>query len=242
MGGQKCPPFFIKLEFRKYVKKIRYISMKVKITIPTSLAEITLGQYKRYLNIQTSSTDERFLQAKMIEIFCNAPLEYVMELKYSDSEEITSTLDEMFKEKPDLIQRFKLGSKEYGFHPNLEELSLGEYIDLDTYIGDWENIERAMNVLYRPIIAKLRGKYEVEKYNTKLDEQILNIPMDAVLGSIFFLWNLGIELSQTMMKYLEGEQNLDLMQFLTSELNGDGIPAYMRSLRETLDDLNISPN
>jgi len=216
--------------------------MNITVTIPTSLSEITLGQYKEYLKIQTSSKDERFLQAKMIEIFCNAPLEYVMELKYSDTEEIVNILDEMFKQKPDLVQRFKLGKLEFGFHPNLEDLSLGEYIDLDTYIGDWQNMERAMNVLYRPIIAKLREKYEIEKYNSNLNEQILDMPMDAVLGSIFFLWNLGIELSQTMMKYLEGEQNLDLMQFLTSELNGDGIPAYMRSLKETLEDLNISPN
>lgn len=216
--------------------------MNITVTIPTSLSEITLGQYKEYLKIQTSSKDEKFLQAKMIEIFCNAPLEYVMELKYSDTEEIVNTLDEMFKQKPDLLQRFKLGKIEFGFHPNLEDLSLGEYIDLDTYIGDWENMERAMNVLYRPIIAKLREKYEIEKYNSNLNDQILDMPMDAVLGSIFFLWNLGIELSQTMMKYLEGEQNLDLMQFLTSEINGDGIPAYMRSLKETLGDLNISPN
>ena len=216
--------------------------MNITLTIPTSLSEITLGQYKKYLEIQTSEIDERSLQAKMIEIFCNAPLEYVMQLKYSDTQEISSVLEEMFKEKPDLVQRFKLGNKEYGFHPNLEDLSLGEYIDLDTYIGDWENMERAMNVLYRPIIAKLREKYEIEKYSTELKEEALNIPMDAVLSSIFFLWNLGMELSQSMMKYLEGEQNLDLMQFLTSELNGDGIPAYMRSLKETLEDLNISPN
>ena len=216
--------------------------MNITLTIPTSLSEITLGQYKKYLEIQTSEIDERSLQAKMIEIFCNAPLEYVMQLKYSDTQEISSVLEEMFKEKPDLVQRFKLGNKEYGFHPNLEDLSLGEYIDLDTYIGDWQNMERAMNVLYRPIIAKLREKYEIEKYSTELKEEALNIPMDAVLSSIFFLWNLGMELSQSMMKYLEGEQNLDLMQFLTSELNGDGIPAYMRSLKETLEDLNISPN
>ena len=216
--------------------------MKIKVNVPTSLSEITLGQYKKYLKIQTGKIDERILQAKMIEVFCDAPLEYVMELKYSDTEEICSTLDEMFKEKPNLVQKFKLGNHEYGFHTNLEELSLGEYIDLDTYIGDWENMERAMNVLYRPITLKVKDKYQIDKYNVELKEDVLQMPMDAVLGSIFFLWNLGIELSQTMMKYLEGEKELDLMQFLTSELNGGGIPAYMLSLRETLDDLNISPN
>ena len=37
---------------------------------------------------------------------------------------------------------------EYGFIPNLDDMSFGEYVDLDTYIGDWQNIHRAMAVLY----------------------------------------------------------------------------------------------
>ena len=216
--------------------------MNIKFTIPTSLSEINLGQYKKYLEVQTSEVDERFLKAKMIEIFCNAPLEYVMDLKYSDTEKICGVLDEMFEQKPDLVRIFKLGKQEYGFHPNLEDLSLGEYIDLDTYIGDWDNMERAMNVLYRPITLRVKEKYQIAKYEVGLNENFLKIPMNAVLGSIFFLWNLGIDLSQNMMKYLEGEQNVDLMQYLTSEQSGDGIPAYLRLLKETLDDLNISQN
>jgi hypothetical protein len=30
-------------------------------------------------------------------------------------------------------------------------LVLGEYIDLDAFLGDWDNMHRAMAVLYRPI-------------------------------------------------------------------------------------------
>ena len=44
--------------------------MAIKITIPTSLKDITLGQYKRFLKLEDSIEDERFLNAKMIEIFC----------------------------------------------------------------------------------------------------------------------------------------------------------------------------
>jgi hypothetical protein len=42
---------------------------------------------------------------------------------------------------------------------------LGEYIDLDTYMGKWESIQIAMNVLYRPIKQKLGKKYLIEDYN-----------------------------------------------------------------------------
>ncbi len=216
--------------------------MKIKVEIPTSLADIKLSQYKKYLNIQLNNDDERFLQAKMIEIFCNIPLKDVMKLKYNDTNEISSILTTMFEQKPKLVERFKLNGVEYGFHPVLDDMSLGEYIDLDTYIGDWENIERAMNVLYRPIENKFREKYSIQEYKVDNYTNALDVPMDAVLSSIFFLWNLGLDLSQTMMSYLETEQNVDLTEYLTSQLNGDGINHYMDSLREILQDLNISPN
>ena len=106
--------------------------MKIKVEIPTSLADIKLSQYKKYLNIQLNNDDERFLQAKMIEIFCDIPLKDVMQLKYNDTQEIQNILTKMFDEKPKLVQKFKVNGVEYGFHPNLDDLSLGEYIDLDT--------------------------------------------------------------------------------------------------------------
>ena len=44
------------------------------------------------------------------------------------------------------MTRFNLNKVDYGFHPELDEMTLGEYIDLDTFIGDWDNMEKAMNV------------------------------------------------------------------------------------------------
>ena len=55
--------------------------MKINIEIPTSLKDITLRQYKKYLKLQDTVKDPRFLNAKMIEIFCNVSLENVMLLR-----------------------------------------------------------------------------------------------------------------------------------------------------------------
>jgi hypothetical protein len=75
-----------------------------------------------------------------------------MGIKFHDSEFIVNTLTDMFDKKPALVKSFTLNNVSYGFHPQLDDLTLGEYIDLDTYIGDWENIEKAMAVLYRPVV------------------------------------------------------------------------------------------
>ena len=216
--------------------------MNINITIPTDLSEITLRQYKHFLKIQKTVDDEKFLSAKIIEIFCGVNLQEVMQIKFNDSEFIVDTLTKMFEQKPNLVTKFKLNNKEYGFHPQLDDLTLGEYIDLDTFIGDWENIEKAMAVLYRPIVNKLKDKYTIEDYKVGRDADILDMPMDAVLSSIFFLWNLGIDLSQAMMSYLDKEEVQALTQFLNSQPNGVGITQFTDLLKETLHDMKISLN
>ena len=57
--------------------------MKIKVNIPTSLGDIKLSQYKKFLKIQENNDDENFLQAKMIEIFCNLPFEECYAIKVS---------------------------------------------------------------------------------------------------------------------------------------------------------------
>jgi hypothetical protein len=216
--------------------------MNVKIKIPTSLKDITLRQYKKFLKIQENEKDLNFLNAKMIEIFCNIDLENVMLLKVQDSNEITTILSDLFEEKPKLVTSFQIGKVKYGFHPELDDLTLGEYIDLDTFIGDWDNIEKAMNVLYRPILAKIKDKYSIEEYKLGKEVELLDMPMDAVISSVFFLWNLGIDLSKTMMNYLDKEETQALTQYLTSQPSGDGIAAFTASLKGTLQELKISLN
>ena len=217
--------------------------MKLNIKIPTSLKDITLRQYKKFLKIQESVKEQKFLNAKMIEILCDVKLEKVMLLQLNDSQEIVKLLSNMFDEKPALITRFKLNGIEYGFHPELDDLTLGEYIDLDTFIGDWDNMEKAMNVLYRPVLVKLKDKYNIEEYRTETSEKLLDMPMDAAMSSIFFLWNLGLDLSTTMTNSLEEEEgNEALTQYLTSQANGVGTSQFMDSLTDVLKNLKVSLN
>ena len=220
----------------------RYNIMNIKLKVPTSLDDITLRAYKKYLKLLDNKTETRLLKAQMIHIFCNVNLEDVYGMKYNDSEEVVSLLNNMFEDKPKLIKHFILNKVEYGFHPSLDEMSLGEYIDLDTYIGDWDNIERAMNVLYRPVTAKLKHKYSIDKYYVENADNILDMPMSAVTSSVFFLLTLGIDLSKTMRRYLDKGQKKALTEYLSSEQNGVGINHFMSSLEEMLQDLKISLN
>lgn len=214
----------------------------IKLTIPTSLKDITLRDYKKFLDAEKENKDDRFLNAKLIHIFCKISLEKVMLLELSDAEDIVKTISDMFNEKPALVKKFKIGKTEYGFHPELDSLTLGEYIDLDTFIGDWNNMEKAMNVLYRPILVSVKERYSIDEYNVDNFADALDMPMDAVMSSIFFLWNLGLELSKVMTNYLDSQETELLTQHLSSQKNGVGTEQFLHSLRATLDDFKISLN
>ncbi len=216
--------------------------MRKQVIVPDSLNEVTLEQYQKYIKIQDNNEDDTFLAIKMIEIFCGIRADLIMKMKASSIRDITSVLAEMFDQKPLLVKEFKMNGIDYGFIPDLENMTFGEYVDLDTYIGDYENMHRAMAVLYRPIIQRYKDKYLVDEYSGDDSDKMKDMPMDAVLSSILFFYHLGMDLSKTMLNSLQQEGNKDLVQQLTLGKNGVGINQFSDSLKEILQDLKISLN
>lgn len=219
--------------------------MKVQITVPDSLKDITLDQYQRFEKINTEENkDSSFLLQKMIEIFCNLNLKDVANIKYNSVQEITNHLNKVFEAKTELITTFKLKGIEFGFIPELDNITLGEYIDLDTYLGDWDNMDKAMSVLYRPIKLKSKNRYSIEDYKESDNNKLLKyIPLNIVMGSLVFFWNLNNELLQTTLRYLNKEaKKMNMEQLQVLDENGDGYPLYMHSLEKMLPNLKILQN
>lgn len=215
--------------------------MKVDIQIPESLNEITLEQYQKFLKIQDNNEDEKFLSVKMIEIFCGLRGDHVLMMRATDIQGVVNILGDMLNDKPKLQTMFKMKGEQYGFIPKLDDMTFGEYIDLDTFIGDWQNMHRAMNVLYRPITNQYGDKYNIKNYNVDNAEKMKDMPMSAVLGSIVFFYNLGMDLSKAMLNYLNNNEK-NLAQHLISTESGVGINQFTHSLKGILDDLKISLN
>ena len=215
--------------------------MKARLNIPNKLSEITLRKYQKFIKLNVEDVDERFLQVKMIEIFCEVSHQNVLKIKFSDADRVTAILGDMFTQKPKLVTKFKLNGIEYGFIPELDEISFGEYIDLDTYLGDWKNIHTAMNVLYRPINSKKGERYTIDEYDVSTKDKLLDMPLDAVISSVFFFYHLGKDLSVVMNRFLKEEMSkAPQVQVQDSILNGDGIKQFSHSLKEILEDLKIS--
>ena len=238
--------FFLFIPFlQKIYLYVILLTMKLEVNVPSKLSEIPLHKYQKFLKIVDKNIDDpnadRFVAMKMLEIFCDIPAKYIYDYKIKDITKVTDVLTKMFEERPELVRSFKIGDTEFGFIPNLEEMTFGEYIDLDTYIGDWDNIQKAMGVLYRPITAKIKDRYQIQKYQgDNYEDAMLNTPMDAVLSSVVFFYDLGIDLRNGIMDYLTEPEKEVYRQYLTSIGSGVGTMPYIYSVTETLQRLNRS--
>lgn len=219
--------------------------MKIELTIPTTLNDIKLAQYQKFLSIAKDNEDGEFLQQKMVQIFCGIDLKDVATIRYKDVFEITNSINNLFTKENHFIQRFKMGGVEFGFIPNLDEMSTGEYMDLDTYITDWDTMHNAMAVLYRPITNKLGNKYQIEEYKGSVTyaDVMKHAPLDVVLGAMVFFYNLGNDLLKSTINSLEKNQEVrDILNKHSLEKDGGGIAQSMLLLKEMLDDLMRFPN
>jgi hypothetical protein len=217
--------------------------MKVKINVPEDLSEITLGQYMKFLKLDfDEETKNSFALQKMVEIFCNVNLNDIAEIKFSDITSITNHLQDIFNQECKMIPQIELNGVKYGFIPNLDDMSLGEYIDLDNYFHDWDSMDRAMCVLYRPTKFSKNGKYLIEEYKgTENHMEMQNLPLNVVMGARVFFYHIGIELLNHIPNFLR-EADMTDQQTQIFNQNMDGIQAFTDLLRGTLPGSTTSQN
>lgn len=217
---------------------------RIELSVPTSLEAITLGQYQRYLKIlEENKGDEYndFINKKLVEIFCDVNLNDVESIPVVEFDRVLSVIKKAFDKEYSLQRHFKLGGVDMGFIPKLDDMSLGEYVDVEATISDWQNINKAMAVLFRPVNFKSKDRYTIAPYepNDKLKEWMKEMPLSVVMGVMVFFYNLGIELSKASLGYLEKEVKKAKTSQLkeTLDKNGVGINQFMDSLKETSQNL-----
>ena len=222
--------------------------MKAEITIPESLSEVTLGQYQEFLTKSKDLEGYKLAQCT-VSVFCCVPMVSVLKISLVDVTSITNHLNTLFQVEQPLKLSFKLKSEnvsqEFGFINDIENMSLGEYSDLDTYISDWDNMHKAMAVMYRPLVNRIKEQYTIVDYEGTADfaDVMRFMPLDVALGAMVFFYHLGNELLKATRNYLVGET----VEMITAEQHnlissGDGITASTHSLTERLESLTKLPD
>lgn len=213
--------------------------MKVKITQPTSLKDIKFSQYQKFVRTTKDSEDNNFVTRQMISIFCNVPDNVVGQIKASDYDSIVADLTKVLEMKAEFVPTFKMDGVEYGFIPELEDITVDEKADLDTFYKEIDTMDKAMAVLYRRITIKKGKKYLIEDYDTDNKDSVtsLDVTLDVALGANVFFSLLMTDLLNYTQNYIaqEVEHNPKVSQIL--EQNGVGSIAFINSLQETFSSL-----
>jgi len=179
------------------------LGREVTIKLPESARELTIEQYQKFLKVEG---DQTFTLLKALEIFANIPLKVAHAMRADDVLSIANELLTMVSVEHPLTRRLSFRGREYGFVPNLEEMSFGEYIDLDTYLSDMQSLHKTVGVLYRPIVKEKGDYYEVEPYNGT--DGYSDFPLDVALGATLFFYRLSNKLLKSTQTSLEGVKEM----------------------------------
>ena len=228
------------------------MSQKFTLEIPKELSAITLQQYQKYLKVMEGNEDAEdteFINLKVLEIFCGVTMKEAYKLPLAEFSFIINHIVNIFKEDTPLQRDFTLtdpkgDSVTFGFIPKLDDISLGEFIDLDNYIGDWQQIHKAMAVLYRPITFRKGDLYLIEDYegSDKYAEVMKDAPVNVALGAVVFFYRLGNVLSNYLLDSLSQKLKKDQELIKDLEQSGGGINQYMQSLEEMSQNLKKLQN
>ena len=213
--------------------------MKLDILLPNSLSEIPLSRYQEFVAMKEKSNDEELIANKMIQIFCGLQLGEVAKIKLKDLNGLIKHFTEVFSEKPQLIRNFKIKNIEFGFIPNLENISFGEYVDIEHHLKDCSTYHKAMAVMFRPIKEQYKDKYSIIDYepNEDMQELMKFAPLDIAIAASVFFYDIAKELLNATLNYLQKE-----MKTMTNSMsstkesnlakNGNGTQASINALKE----------
>jgi len=185
------------------------MSNNIKIQIPESIADITLSQYIEVQKLIDRELDEPSFMERVVMLFSGVSKRDVKNIDIKDYTMIGQSLALALNTKSEFQDRFKLDGVEYGFIPNFDKITQGEYIDLTSTDLDNESLPTVMSVLFRPIThSDSFGNYQIEKYDASLEriEIMKEAPMNVVNGAMVFFCNLANELESYILKSMEVQE------------------------------------
>lgn len=211
---------------------------EIELKVPTSYADITLKQWIDLQNeLEAYKDDANAVTALMLYHLCGLDTKYLKSIAVDDYSLVKAQL-ESFLTNTDLpLQRIiTIDGVEYGFEPNLSQMSYGAYADITQYkdLTIDKNWAKIMSVLYRPIKHKKGEMYSIETYDGIMREDMfLKVGMHVHFGCLFFFVNLLMDLLKGILKStMAMDMNLNIKQIL--ERSGQLIPHSLTLPAETL--------
>tara|TARA_R110002012_G_scaffold284064_1_gene474696 strand:+ start:649 stop:1290 length:642 start_codon:yes stop_codon:yes gene_type:complete len=175
--------------------------MKVKIKkgkktknykVIESWSDVTLEKWLKLISFQEGSKSDEALNT--VAELSNISKKLIKELSVVDVAAIVSRISELQSRANSSLKRIiEIEGVEYGFHPSLDRITLGEYADIETYIklGVEKHLPQLMAILYRPIVEKKNKVYTIKKYDGDIEirtEIMKKMKAEEVQSALVFFW------------------------------------------------------
>ena len=176
----------IKIKKKGKTNKYKFIS---------KWSDLTLEKWLKLIDLETGSKTKQ--AEETIVTLSNIPRKLIKELGINDVALIMSGLAEIqSKKRTKLLKLITVNGKEYGFHPNLNDITLGEYADIEHYIklGMEKHMPEIMAVLFRPVVERKNKVYTIEAYDGNISiraEEFKKMSAEQVQNALVFFYHLG---------------------------------------------------
>jgi len=189
--------------------------MKVKIkkqnkvesfNLINSWSDVNLSTWLQLIDFETGTKTEEATET--IAALSDIPKKLIKELSLSDVAVIMSKVGELQAKQDTKLKRIiEINGVEYGFHPDLDSISLGEYADIEQFIknGIDKQLPELMSVLYRPVKLKKNDIYIIDSYDGDIRlraEEMKQMSAEQVQSALVFFYTLGKVLSEILPLYL----------------------------------------
>jgi hypothetical protein len=211
---------------------------ELELKVPTSYGDITLKQWIELQNeLESYKDDTDAVTALMLYHLCGLEPKYLKGIAIDDYALVKQQLESFLGNTELPLQRIiRIDGIEYGFEPNLSQMSYGAYADITQYkdLTIDKNWAKIMSILYRPIKHKKGDMYSIEAYDGEMrEEMFLKVGMDIHFGALFFFVNLLMDLLKGILKStMEKDIHPNIKQIL--ERSGQLIPHSLTSPAEIL--------
>ncbi len=190
--------------------------MKVKIKkkgktkqfkLISSWEEVTLEKWLKLIDFASETKTKE--AEETIAALSTIPKQLIKQLELKDIAAIMSKLSEFQQQQDSSLKRIiEIDGKRYGFHPDLDSITLGEWADLETFIKQdiEKNLPEVMAILYRPITEETdSGVYTIAAYDGNITiraEEMKKMSAEQVQSALVFFWHLGNVLLMTLPSFL----------------------------------------
>ena len=191
--------------------KINKKGKKKEYKLISSWTEVTLEKWLKLVSFKTGTKTKEARET--IAALSDIPKNVIDQLELKDVALIMEKVSDLQKDEDSSLKRvIEIDGKRYGFHPDLNSITLGEYADIENFIkNDIEkNLHELMAVLYRPIVEETSsGVYTIEAYDgdiTIRTEKMKKMAIEQVQSALVFFYHFAQVLLMILQSFLIRKQ------------------------------------